>query len=47
MVNVDMSGKRGRKMKGLFIPGVTTEEFRKGCLEGVEALMTEGTKFGK
>lgn len=32
-------------MKGLFIPGVTTEEFRKVRLEGVEALMAEGTIY--
>lgn len=29
-------------MKGLFIPGVTAEMFRNGCLEGIEALMAEG-----
>jgi len=29
-------------MKGLFIPDITTEMFRNGCLEGIEALMAEG-----
>jgi len=29
-------------MKGLFIPGITTEMFRNGCLESIEALMAEG-----
>lgn len=29
-------------MKGLFIPEITTEMFRNGCLEGIEALMAEG-----
>lgn len=29
-------------MKGLFIPDITAEMFRKGCLEGIEALMAEG-----
>ena len=29
-------------MKGLFIPGITAEMFRNGCLEGIEALMAEG-----
>jgi len=29
-------------MKGLFIPEITAEMFRNGCLESVEALMTEG-----
>lgn len=29
-------------MKGLFIPGITAEMFRNGCLESIEALMTEG-----
>ena len=29
-------------MKGLFIPGITVEMFRNGCLEGIEALMVEG-----
>jgi hypothetical protein len=29
-------------MKGLFIPGITAEMFRNGCLESVEALMAEG-----
>ena len=29
-------------MKGLFIPGITTEMFRNECLESIEALMAEG-----
>ena len=29
-------------MKGLFIPEITAEMFRNGCLESIEALMTEG-----
>lgn len=29
-------------MKGLFIPDITAEMFRNGCLEGIEALMAEG-----
>lgn len=29
-------------MKGLFIPEITTEMFRNGCLESIEALMAEG-----
>lgn len=29
-------------MKGLFIPDITTEMFRNGCLESIEALMAEG-----
>lgn len=29
-------------MKGLFIPGITVEMFRNGCLESIEALMAEG-----
>lgn len=29
-------------MKGLFIPEVTAEMFRNGCLESIEALMAEG-----
>lgn len=29
-------------MKGLFIPDITSEMFRNGCLEGIEALMAEG-----
>jgi hypothetical protein len=29
-------------VKGLFIPGITAEMFRNGCLESVEALMAEG-----
>lgn len=29
-------------MKGLFIPGITSEMFRNGCLESIETLMAEG-----
>lgn len=29
-------------MNGLFIPGITAEMFRNGCLESIEALMAEG-----
>ena len=29
-------------MKGLFIPEITTEMFRNGCLESIEALMADG-----
>ena len=29
-------------MKGLFIPEITAEMFRNGCLESIEALMAEG-----
>ena len=29
------------RMKGLFIPGITTEMFKNGCLESIEALMAE------
>ena len=29
-------------MKGLFIPEITAEVFRNGCLESIEALMAEG-----
>ena len=29
-------------MKGLFIPDITAEMFRNGCLESIEALMAEG-----
>lgn len=29
-------------MKVLFIPGITAEMFRSGCLESIEALMSEG-----
>ena len=29
-------------MKGLFIPEITEETFRNGCLESIEALMAEG-----
>lgn len=31
-----------RRMKGLFIPGITAEMFRNGCLESIETLMAEG-----
>lgn len=29
-------------MKGLFIPEITAEMFRNGCLESIETLMAEG-----
>ena len=29
-------------MKGIFIPEITVEMFRDGCLEAIEALMVEG-----
>ena len=29
-------------MKGLFIPEITAEMFRNGCLESIEAIMAEG-----
>ena len=29
-------------MKGLFIPDITAEMFRNGCLESIETLMAEG-----
>lgn len=29
-------------MKGIFIPEITVEMFRDGCLESIEALMAEG-----
>ena len=29
-------------MKGLFIPEITAEMFRNGCLESIEALMADG-----
>lgn len=32
-------------MKGLFIPGITAEMFRSGCLESIENLMSEGEIF--
>lgn len=32
-------------MKGLFIPEITAEEFRNGCLESIEALMAEGAIY--
>lgn len=31
-----------RRMKGLFIPEITAEMFRNGCLESIESLMAEG-----
>lgn len=32
-------------MKGLFIPGITVEMIRSGCLESIEALMAEDEIF--
>lgn len=32
-------------MKGLFIPDITVEMFRNGCLESIEALMAEGEMY--
>ena len=32
-------------MKGLFIPGITAEMFRNGCLESIEELMARGEMF--
>ena len=32
-------------MKGLFIPGITAEMFRSGCLESIESLMSEAEIF--
>lgn len=32
-------------MKGLFIPEITVEMFRNGCLEAIETLMTEGEVY--
>ena len=32
-------------MKGIFIPDITVEMFRNGCLEGIEALMAEGEVY--
>lgn len=32
-------------MKGLFIPEITAEIFRNGCLESIEALMAEGEVY--
>lgn len=29
-------------LKGIFIPGITVEMFRDGCLESIEELMAEG-----
>lgn len=29
-------------MNGLFIPGITAEMFRNGCLESIDALMADG-----
>ena len=31
-----------RRMKGLFMPEITAEMFRNGCLESIETLMSEG-----
>lgn len=35
----------GGKVKGLFIPGITAEMFRSGCLESIENLMLEDEIF--
>ena len=32
-------------MKGLFIPGITAEMFRSGCLESIESLISEDEIF--
>ena len=32
-------------MKGIFIPDITAEMFRNGCLESIEALMAEGEVY--
>ena len=32
-------------MKGIFIPEITVEMFRDGCLESIETLMTEGEVY--
>lgn len=32
-------------MKGIFIPDITVEMFRNGCLESIEILMTEGEVY--
>lgn len=32
-------------MKGLFIPEITAEMFKDGCLESIEALMAEGEVY--
>ena len=32
-------------MRGLFIPEITAEMFRNGCLESIEALMAEGEVY--
>ena len=32
-------------MKGLFIPDITAEMFRNGCLESIETLMAEGEVY--
>lgn len=32
-------------MKGLFIPDITVEMFRNGCLESIETLMAEGEVY--
>lgn len=33
------------EIKGLFIPNITAEMFRNGCLESIEALMAEGKLY--
>lgn len=32
-------------MRGFFVPGITAEEFRNGCLESVEALRAKGVIY--
>ncbi len=32
-------------MKGVFIPGITAEMFKNGCLESIEELMAEGEVY--
>lgn len=32
-------------MKGMFVPDITAEEFKNGCLEAVEALIAEGEVY--
>ena len=32
-------------MKGIFIPEITVEMFRNGCLESIETLMAEGEVY--
>lgn len=34
-----------QKSKGIFIPDITVEMFRNGCLEGIETLMAEGEVY--